>query len=104
MRLALWLTTGVAILAASSVRADDWPCWRGARGDGISRETGLLSKWPDSGPKQLWRTKLTGGFSSMAAADGRLFTMTKQDNQEIVLCLDAATGRENWRYAYDCDY
>jgi outer membrane protein assembly factor BamB len=98
------LTIGVAALAISAVRSDDWPCWRGAKGDGISRESGLLAQWPESGPRQLWRTKLTGGFSSMAVADGRLFTMTKEGNQEIVLCLDAASGRENWRYAYDCDY
>jgi outer membrane protein assembly factor BamB len=69
-----------------------------------SRESGLLAKWPEGGPRQLWRTKLTGGFSSMAVADGRLFTMTKVDNQEIVVCHDAASGREIWRHAYDCDY
>jgi len=104
MRVAPWLTIGVAILAISPARSEDWPCWRGAKGDGISRESGLLAKWPENGPRQLWRTKLTGGYSSMAVVDGRLFTMTKQDNQEIVLCLDTASGRENWRYAYGCDY
>jgi outer membrane protein assembly factor BamB len=104
MRFALWLTLVVAILGGSIARSDDWPCWRGAQGDGISRESGLLAKWPKNGPRQRWRSKLTGGFSSMAVADGRLFTMTKENNQEIVLCLDAASGQENWRYAYDCDY
>src|SRR5262249_15931780 len=99
-----WLTLGVAILAISSARCEDWPCWRGARGDGISRETGLLAKWPEGGPKELWRTKLPGGFSSMAVVDGGLYPMTKENNQGVVVCRDAASGRENWRHAYDCDY
>jgi outer membrane protein assembly factor BamB len=37
-------------------------------------------------------------------ADGRLFTQTKENNQEVVVCLDAATGKDLWRYRYDCDY
>jgi len=85
-------------------RAEDWPCWRGSHRDGISRETGLLTQWPKGGPRQLWKVQLSGGFSSVAVAEGRLFTQTKENNQEIVLCLEPATGKELWRYAYDCDY
>jgi outer membrane protein assembly factor BamB len=32
----------------------DWPQWRGQRRDGISDEEGLLSTWPESGPRLLW--------------------------------------------------
>lgn len=98
------LVTLLQLFAALPVWAEDWPRWRGPRQDGISLETGLLKEWPENGPRQLWSVPLSGGFSSMAVADGRLFTQTKKENQEIVLCLDAATGKELWRYAYDCDY
>jgi outer membrane protein assembly factor BamB len=47
---------------------------------------------------------LSGGFSSVVVADGLLFTQTKQKNQEVVVCLDAATGQDIWRYFYECDY
>jgi outer membrane protein assembly factor BamB len=40
----------------------------------------------------------------MVAVDGRVFTQTKEKNQEVVVCLDAATGKDLWRYRYDCDY
>jgi outer membrane protein assembly factor BamB len=72
--------------------------------DGISRETGLLKEWPKDGPRQLWKVELSGGFSAVAVAGGKVFTQTKAEDQEIVLCFDAGTGKENWRYAYDCDY
>jgi outer membrane protein assembly factor BamB len=101
------LTIVIAFLIAFSGRsaqAEDWPCWRGSRGDGISRETGLLKEWPADGLQQLWKADLSGGFSSVAVVKGRVFTQTKEKNQEVVVCLDAATGKDLWRYRYDCDY
>jgi outer membrane protein assembly factor BamB len=94
----------LSFLATRPAQAEDWPCWRGPRHDGIARETGLLKQWPTDGPKQLWKADLSGGFSSMAVVDGRLFTQTKENNQEVVVCLDVATGKDLWRYRYDCDY
>lgn len=88
----------------SPVHGDDWPCWRGPHHDGISRETGLLDSWPKDGPKVLWRSKLGGGYSSVAVAGGRLFTQTKDGNEDLVLCLDARTGKKLWEYRYPCDY
>jgi outer membrane protein assembly factor BamB len=101
------ITTFFVVMAAFSAEnafAEDWPCWRGPRGDGISRETGILKDWPADGLKQLWEADLSGGFSSVVVADGRLITQTKEKNQEVVVCLDSATGKELWRYRYDCDY
>jgi outer membrane protein assembly factor BamB len=105
-RLSQLLTVAIFLVtvAPQIAGAEDWPCWRGARQDGISTETGLSTKWPEDGPKQLWKVGLSGGFSAPVVADGKLFLQTKEKNQEIVLCLDAPTGKEIWRYRYDCDY
>jgi outer membrane protein assembly factor BamB len=87
------------------VPADDWPHWRGPYFDGVSRETGLLQEWPEGGPRVLWKVELSGGYSSVAVAGGRLYTHTaKGKKEETVLCLEAATGKELWRYTYPCDY
>jgi outer membrane protein assembly factor BamB len=94
----------LTVLAWRPAKAEDWPRFRGIRFDGISQETGLLKEWPKDGPKQLWKAELFGGFSSVVVAGGRLFTQTKDKNQEVVVCLDAATGNEVWRHRYDCDY
>jgi outer membrane protein assembly factor BamB len=84
--------------------AGDWPNWRGPHHDGISRETGLLKSWPKDGPKVLWTAALTGGYSSVAVADGRLFTQTKDQKEDLVVCIDAAGGKKLWEYRYACDY
>ena len=42
----------LAIFAAP-VMADDWPQWFGPQRDGVWRETGIVDKFPEGGPKVL---------------------------------------------------
>jgi outer membrane protein assembly factor BamB len=79
----------------------DWPQYRGPGRDGVSPETGLLTTWPGSGPRELWRVPLGEGFSGIAAVDGRLYTMYGRGKDEYVASLEAATGREVWRRRID---
>jgi outer membrane protein assembly factor BamB len=75
----------------------DWPQWRGPHRDGISRETGLLTKWPEDGPKLLWTTKKIGrGYSSVVVAGGRIFTVSDRKGSCQVIAFDEATGQELW--------
>jgi outer membrane protein assembly factor BamB len=90
----------------------DWPQWRGRHGDGLSRETGLVTAWPASGPPVVWSRPIGRGFSSAAIAGGRLYTMDEEaaaggpgaanpaSASEAVVCLDAGTGDEIWRFRY----
>jgi outer membrane protein assembly factor BamB len=75
----------------------DWPQWRGPNRDGVSAETGLLSAWPEGGPRRLYSTAGLGvGFSSLAVTGGRIYTMGDRAGGQFVIALDAATGREVW--------
>ena len=49
----------------STAKAADWPNWRGAGYNGISRETGWLTKWPEDGPEVLWEASIGIGLSSI---------------------------------------
>lgn len=35
----------IETLVAGSVRAENWPCWRGPRGDGSSEEKEVPLRW-----------------------------------------------------------
>ena len=98
------LVISLVLLIVPLVGADDWPNWRGPNHDGISRETGLLTAWPEQGPKVLWKVELIGGYSSVAVAGGRLFTQSRDATDETVLCFDAASGTRLWEFRYPCDY
>ncbi|MEZ5300096.1 MAG: PQQ-binding-like beta-propeller repeat protein [Verrucomicrobiales bacterium] len=89
----------LAVLPAIGA-ADDWPNWRGPDHDGISKEKGWRTELGD--PE--WRVNVGIGFSSVAVAGGRLYTLghdgKKQGGQETVYCLDAETGKEIWTFSY----
>src|ERR1700752_3412246 len=75
----LVLSTFVLFLFSAGAIAQtggEWPQWRGANRDGISKETGLLKQWPEGGPPLVWKaTGAGGGYSSFAISKGRLYTM-----------------------------
>lgn len=96
MRTALqFVSLAVSICAAS---AGDWPQYRGPTHDGISQER--INKWPESGPKQLWKGPMNTGFSSIAVAEGIATTLIAREKDgallEFCIALDANSGKELW--------
>jgi outer membrane protein assembly factor BamB len=88
----------------ASAEEDDWPQFQGPRGNGTSPERNLLREWPADGPPLLWRAKIRMGWSSPSISAGDVFVAwTEQPNgvAETVACLDAASGREKWKYSYE---
>jgi outer membrane protein assembly factor BamB len=93
------LIAAVLTAAQSHVRADpnDWPQWRGPHRDGISAETGLLKRWPDGGPKLLWKAAdLGGGYSTPSVSNGRIYLLGDRSGEEYLVALDAKDGKPIW--------
>jgi outer membrane protein assembly factor BamB len=103
------------------VRADDWPQWLGPQRDGIWRETGIIDRFPEKGPKVRWRTAIGGGYAGPAVAGNRVYVTDRilasgaknpdnafgrapVDGTERVLCLDDASGKIIWKHEYACRY
>src|SRR5688572_28820212 len=84
------------------LRSDDWPGWRGPHHDGISRETNWTARWPAEGPPQLWRAEVGTGFSSVAVAGDRLFTLGNSNEIDTVFAFAAGSGKLLWKYSYAC--
>ncbi|NLF69431.1 MAG: PQQ-binding-like beta-propeller repeat protein [Candidatus Anammoximicrobium sp.] len=75
----------------------DWPQWRGPRRDGISGETGLLSTWPEDGPRLLWKADGLGqGWSSPIIVKERLYVTGDVGDDLVVFALDL-DGRRLWQ-------
>ena len=95
------------ILFASTCDAQQshaWTNWMGGNIDGVSLEAGWSTDWPDEGLPHAWEAEIGIGFSSMAIANGRLFTMgykgDQRDGTETVYCLNSETGEELWTHSY----
>ena len=82
-----------------SLMAENWPGWRGPRGDGTSLEKGVPVKWSAT-ENVAWKMKVPGrGHSSPVIWGDRvlLASCLPEKEQRILLCLDRRTGRELWR-------
>ena len=84
---------------SDAVLAENWPGWRGPRGDGTSHEKNVPVKW---GPTQnvLWKTPVPGkGHASPIVWENHIFVVTagKEQKQRILLCLDRKDGKILWQ-------
>ena len=86
--------------AGGAGSAEDWPRWRGPRGDGISRET-LPDRWPAGGPKPVWKMMAGLGFASPIAHKGKVYLFSLDGSKEGLVAHDAETGKVVWAQAYD---
>jgi outer membrane protein assembly factor BamB len=93
------LLVGLPILLAA-----DWPQHLGPTRDGHSPETGLLRTWPKDGPALVWKRDVGAGWAGPAVAGDRLVLFHRVGDEEIVECVDAATGSGRWKSAYRTAY
>jgi outer membrane protein assembly factor BamB len=92
----------LALLSFPTLAAD-WPQFRGPQRDGRSPEVGLLETWPAGGPKVLWRAPLGDGYSGLAIAGGKVFTLWGAEGGEWLGAFEAASGKALWRLRLDAN-
>lgn len=121
--LAIWIGLA-APAAADGDPLDNWPQWRGPRGDGIAPKATPPVEWSET-RNIRWKAAIPGGGSATPVLWGdRIFVVTAVDtgktpagasrtpavpgdpgmstgtpttlHQFLVICLDRATGRTLW--------
>jgi outer membrane protein assembly factor BamB len=83
---------------AGSSAAEEWPGWRGPRGDGTATETGLPVRWSVD-ENVRWKVALPGaGHSSPVIWADRVFiTSCREEKKErLLLCYDRHDGKLLW--------
>jgi outer membrane protein assembly factor BamB len=84
----------------------DWPRFRGADLDNISKDTTPLSeKWDTSGPSIIWRTTLGEGYAGPAVHKGRVYLLDYNERKkaDVLRCFSLSSGKELWRRWYHVD-
>ena len=123
MRHACIVTFAILIQSTFAVglaSGEDWPQWLGKNRDGRWNESGVMTSFPEGGPKVLWRQPVSLGYSGPAVVGNHVYvadfevsegTVTnnpgKRDvikGKERLLCLDAKTGKTIWTYADEVVY
>jgi len=94
------LFTILISVIVNTLSAQDMTQWRGPNRDGIYTENGLLKKWPESGPKLLWKFEGLGeGFTSASVTDKGVFITGMINNNGNIFALDPK-GKLLWKKEY----
>jgi outer membrane protein assembly factor BamB len=86
--------------AATPAPGEPWLTWGGPRKDFTVTTTGLATTWPAEGPPRVWSRTLGDGYSGMAVENGILYTAYRRGADDVIVALDAASGKTLWEAAY----
>jgi len=95
---------GLIAVASAAVAAENWPKWRGPRGDNIVKDENLLQSWPKEGLREVWRVKVGKGFSNPVAVDDVIYMFSQEDKTDVLVALAATDRRQLWRKSYPTRY
>ena len=97
------LASCLILICSSGIVAQDWPQWRGPNRDGKAGKFAVLEKWPEK-LTQKWKIPVGEGTDSTPAlVSDKLFVFTRQGGNEVILCLNADTGKEIWKDSYEAE-
>jgi outer membrane protein assembly factor BamB len=96
----LIVATAFICFAGTDLQAQ-WSQFGGPNQRFSVEDVGIAEAWPAEGPEHVWSRPLGPGYSSIVAKDDRLFTMYRDGKREVVISLDAATGKMLWEYRYE---
>jgi hypothetical protein len=101
-----------AFLCAAQTRKSPppagWPVWGGPGRDFVTTSTGILggpaSGWISTPPRTLWKRPLGDGYSAIAEENGVLYTAYRRGSNDVVIALDALTGKTIWEHEYPAPF
>jgi outer membrane protein assembly factor BamB len=100
-------TALIVIVCASTAdarqAASDVTQWRGANRDGVVTGFTAPATWPEQ-LTQRWKVDVGTGYATPIVVGNRVYVFARQGEDEVMLALDAATGRQLWRTAYPAPF
>ncbi len=89
-----------APIALAAVEIAAWPGFRGPARDNVLAGVTIDADWSANPPQEIWRRDVGPGWGSFALVGDRLCTQEQRDEDEVVVCYDAANGEPIWLHAY----
>ena len=89
----------LALAITPHLHAQDWPQWRGPGRDGAIAAFTAPAAWPRALTRR-WQVEVGTGYATPLVVADRVYTFTRQGEEEVLRAMDAATGKQLWRAAY----
>jgi outer membrane protein assembly factor BamB len=94
----------VGLLACTQSQGTDWPQFLGPTRNGLYAGNDLAESWPQAGPPIVWQKPAGHGWSGPVVSEQKLIFCHRQGDTESVVCLDAKTGDQIWKFEYPTSY
>jgi outer membrane protein assembly factor BamB len=99
INLIISVTATFIIFSSANSFSQDWPQWRGINRDGKAAGFKVPAAWP-ADLKLVWKVNVGFSDATPVLAGNEIYLNTRQGDQEVVLCLDATSGKELWKNTY----
>ena len=96
MFMAVAVLTGFSTVGAAQSSSLDYPQWRGANRDGAAAGFAEPKSWPETLTLK-WKIEVGPGYSTPILIGNRVYTHVRRDENEVMMALDAATGKVLWQ-------
>ncbi|MDA0282531.1 MAG: PQQ-binding-like beta-propeller repeat protein [Planctomycetota bacterium] len=91
----------ILTLLTSNTFAENWPGWRGPRGDGTSLEKNVPIAWNGmTGENVAWKVAISGdGHASPTIWENHIFLVSclLEEKERALIALDRRTGKQLWK-------
>ena len=88
-----------SIAAQARASAGDWPQWRVSNRDGIVTSFTEPAAWPEKLTEQ-WKVTVGLGYATPVLIGNRVFMFARQDANEVMMAIDADTGKVSRQTSY----
>jgi outer membrane protein assembly factor BamB len=102
--LAVFVVAVAASAAAQGPQGPrDYPQWRGQQRDGAAASFVAPTVWPEALTLR-WKVDVGAGYATPLIVGNRVYTHTRRGENEVMLALDAETGKTVWETSYPAPY
>jgi outer membrane protein assembly factor BamB len=93
------VSTAGWLACSALMAAQDWPQWRGPNRDGAIAAFEAPAAWPAALTRR-WQVDIGTGYATPLIVGDRVYTFTRQGEDEVLTAFDAASAKQVWRAAY----
>jgi outer membrane protein assembly factor BamB len=93
------VVSGSVAIVTAQTSPRDYPQWRGPNRDGAASAFVEPKSWPERLTLK-WKVDVGEGYGTPIVIGQRVYTHTRRDGNEVMMALDADTGKIVWQTAY----
>ena len=99
MRTFLVLALAGALIPVLPAADLVWPGLLGPQRDGWVEHFKIPARWPKQLKKE-WSVEVGAGYGTPLVEGQRVYQHARQGEEEVVWCVDLASGKQIWRKSY----